>query len=226
LSAATLLAEAVPNLAGAAMLLLGFLLPLRARSATGAARLVAWQGGLLACAAGAAAWGGAAGPQLWPLAIGALAGRALPLPTLLRLATGCAVGDPPRRSGGAARRSSVSDAVTLLAGGGLAVLSAAAVLAAAGTGMEQGTREGLALALATLLTGLLAMLLRRGVVHGLLGLVAAENGALLALVHAGDAAVPGAAALAVLSPGIAGCVALASRRRDAFWEALPWAPRR
>ena len=225
MSAASLAAEAVPNLAGAAMLLLGLLLPLGSRRASAAAapRWVAWQGGLLALAAASAAWSGAGGWHLWVLAFGALAGRALLLPGLLRMATGRVGGDAPPRGAPA----SVPGVVRLLAGGGLAVLAAASVLPA-GTGMEPGAGEGLALALGILLAGLLAMLLRRGVVSGLLGLVAAENGALLAVVHAGDA-LPGAAALAVLSPGLLGCVALAAARehgRDDVLRALPWAMRR
>jgi hydrogenase-4 component E len=220
-----ILADAVPNLAGVAMLLLGLMLPLGRRNATTAsARLLAWQGGLLACAAAATAWGGAGGPHLWLLALGALAGRALALPTLLRAAMGHAAGGALPGRGDAARPS-MSGAVGIAAGGGLAMLAVAAVLAA-GAGVQLGTREGLALSLAILLAGLLAMLARRGMVPGLLGLLAAENGALLGLVHAGDA-VPGAAALAVLSPGLAGCVVLASRGRGgAVRDALPWALRR
>lgn len=193
--------EAVPNLAGAAMLLLGLLLPTRRRPGA-AARLVAWQGGLLASAAACAAWGGAATPALWAVALGALAGRALPLPALLRMAA-------PHGGGGAATREP-GGAAPLLLGGGLAVLAVAAVVPA-GTAVAPGAREGFALALATLLCGLLAMRLRRGVSFGLAGLLAAENGALLGLVNAGGA-LPGAAALAVLSPGLVACVALAAAR--------------
>lgn len=192
-------AEAVPNLAGAAMLLLGLFLPTRRRP-DAAARLVAWQGGLLALAAASAAWSGAAAPSFWFVAFGALAGRALLLPALLRMATD---------GGGAAAREAAGPAPLLL-GGGLAVLAVAAVVPT-GAGVASGTQEGLALALATLLVGVLAMRLRRGVFSGLAGLVAAENGALLGLVHAGEA-LPGAAALAVLSPGFVACVALAAAR--------------
>jgi hydrogenase-4 component E len=218
--------SAVPVLAGAAMLLLGLLLPLRRRRA-GAARLVAAQGGMLALAAAAAAWTGAGGPWLWALALGALAGRALVLPTLVRLATAGGQGvvppatgevPPPVAPGAAAAR--------LLAGGVLAVLAVAAVVAL-GAGVEAGTREGLALALATLLAGLLAMALRRGAPSGLLGLLAAENGALLGLVHAGGG-LPAAAVLAVLSPGLVACIALAfhGRGAGAVSDLLPWAARR
>jgi hydrogenase-4 component E len=224
LSAVELVAEAVPNLAGAAMLLLGLLLPLAPRGASPAApRLVAWQGGMLALAAASVAWSGEGARHLWVLALGALAGRALVLPTLLRAGTtGRRDGDALTREAGAASGSGVA---RLLAGGGLAVLAAACVLPGA-AGMEPGRGEGLALALGILLAGLLAILSRRGLASGLLGLVAAENGALLAVVHAGDA-VPAAAALAVLSPGLAGCVVLASRGRgDAVRDALPWALRR
>ena len=80
------LVETVPNLAGAAMMLLGLLLPLGRRRAPAAApRLVAWQGGLLALAAASAAWSGAGARHLWFLALGALLARALLLPALLRL---------------------------------------------------------------------------------------------------------------------------------------------
>ncbi len=203
------LVDAVPNLAGAAMLLLGLFLPARRRRES-AARLVAWQGGLLALAAASAAWrGGAAAPLLWVLAFGALAGRALPLSALLRSAAGgggggAARGPEPAGSGGA----------SLLLGGGLAVLAVAAVVPAGAAGVPAGTREGLGLALAALLVGLLAMRLRRGVFSGLLGLLAAENGALLGLVHAagGTAALSGAAAFAVLSPGLVFCAVLAAAR--------------
>jgi hydrogenase-4 component E len=214
-------ADAIPNFAGAAMLLLGLLLPLR-RGGAAAARLVAAQGGLLALAAASAAWGGS-GPHLWLLALGAFAGRALLLPTLLRLASGRAADTSPRPRAAAAP---VPGAVSsLVAGGALAVLAVAAVMTA-GAGMEPGAREGSALALATLLAGLLAMVSRRGVLFGLLGLLAAENGALLGVVHAGGGA-PGAAALAVLSPGLVFCVLLAATRgRGALAAALPWAPRR
>ena len=215
MTAATPAADAISNLAGAAMLLLGLLLPLRRAAA--AARLLAVQGGALALAAAAVAWGGAGGgaggAQLWLLALGALAGRALSLPTLLRLAAGRAGAGRAARAGGAG---------FLVAGGGLAMLAAAAVVPA-GTGLQPGTRVGLALALGVLLTGLLAALSRRGAPLRLLGLLAAENGALLALVHAGG----GAAALAVLSPGLVACAALAFRDGpDAVRGALPWALRR
>ena len=211
------LADALPNLAGVAMLLLGLLLPLRRRHAP-AVRLVAAQGGLLALAAGSAAWGGA-GPHFWLLALGALVGRALLLPTLMRLATGH---DALPRDG---RGTSLpSGAASFFAGGGLAMLAVAAVTTA-GVGMDGGTREGLALAFATLLAGLLAASSRRGVLPGLLGLLAAENGALLGVVHAGGA-MPGAAALAVLSPGLVACVALALRGRGGLLRAVPWASRR
>ena len=98
----------------------------------------------------------------------------------------------------------------------------------AGAGIEPAVGEGLALALAILLAGFLAMLLGRGSASGLLGLVAAENGALLAVVHAGNAMPGVSAALAVLSPGLLGCVALAAARggRGGFAEALPRAVRR
>lgn len=270
--------EAIQNLAGAAMLLLGLLLPTRRRHGS-AARLAAWQGGLLALAAACAAWSGTEGAILWALAFAALAGRALLLPALLRLATArgpggalprgdsatqgredgeafpfdggappqagsgalSRVGDSmhgrledddlrlggeafPRAGGDAWRRGAGgahqrgggaaapvrSASVSLLAGGGLAVLAVAAVVPA-GAGMASGTREGFALALAVLLAGLLTMALRRGVAFGLLGLLAAENGALLGLVHAGAAA-PGATALAVVSPGLVACAALAAAR--------------
>ena len=228
-------AVAPPPVAAA---LAGLLLPtalhavLRAAGAVGpaasgvlppAALLVA--GGLAtALAAAFAAWNGA-GPHLWLLALGAFTGRALLLPALLPLATGRVGSDGLRRAAGEA--SPVPAAASLLAGGGLAVLAVAAVVAAAGAGVESGMREGLALALATLLAGLLAMLLRRGAFSGLLGLLAAENGALLGLVQAGGG-VPAAAALAVLSPGLVACVALALRGRglSAVAAALPWAPRR
>lgn len=229
------LADTVPNLAGVAMLLLGLLLPTRRRHGA-ATRLAAWQGGLLALAAASTAWGGEAGPLLWLLAVGALAGRALLLPALLRLATERAGGDavpraddhaPPRTGGdgsplgGSAAPTVPGATVSLLAGGGLAVLAVAAVMPA-GAGMASGTREGLALALAVLLAGLLTMLLRRGVLFGLLGLLAAENGALLGLVHAGGA-MPGAAALAVLSPGLVACVLLAARSgRGVSVQSLRW----
>lgn len=193
-------AEALPNVAGAAMLLLGFALPTR-RWPGAAARLVAWQGGLLALAAASAAWSGAAPPSLWFVAFGALAGRALLLPGLLRLAAGGDGGRAVRREPGVA---------PLLLGGGLAVLAVAAVVPT-GAGVAFGTREGLALALATLLVGLSAIRPRRGVSSGLGGLLAAENGALLGLVHAGWA-LPAAAALAVLSPGLVACAALAATR--------------
>ncbi len=204
------LVDAVPNLAGAAMLLLGLFLPARRRRES-AARLVAWQGGLLALAAASAAWrGGAAAPLLWVLAFGALAGRALPLSALLRSAAGGGGG------GGAARgpEPAGSGGASLLLGGGLAVLAVAAVVPAGAAGVPAGTREGLGLALAALLVGLLAMRLRRGVFSGLLGLLAAENGALLGLVHAagGTAALSGAAAFAVLSPGLVFCAVLAAAR--------------
>lgn len=205
-------------LAGAAALLLGLLLPLQRRGAAAAARLVAAQGGMVALAAASAAWSGTGGPHLWLLAFGALAGRALFLPALVRLVTGeGVVSRAAAPFGGAA---------PLLAGGGLAVLGVAAVLAV-GAGAGAGARGGFALALATLVVGLLAMLQRRGVRSGMLGLLAAENGALLGLVHAGDG-VPGAAALAVLSPGLVACVALASRGQGlaALANALPWASRR
>ena len=209
------------------MLLLGLLLPLlRRRASAVAPRLVAWQGGLLALAAACAAWSGAGARHLWLLALGALLARALLLPTLVRLGTGRTGGDAlPRAAGGTP--ASAPSVVRLLAGGGLAVLAATSVLPA-GPGIEPAVGEGLALALAILLAGLLAMWLGRGSVSGLLGLVAAENGALLAVVHAGDA-MPGlAAALAVLSPGLLGCIALAAVRggRGGFSEALPWAVRR
>lgn len=228
-------AHTVPNLAGAAMLLLGLLLPTRQRRGA-AARVAAWQGGLLALAAASTARGGEAGPLLWLLAFGALAGRALLLPALLRLPTERAGGDafpraddhaasrtggdgPPH--GGNATPTAPSATVSLLAGGGLAVLAVAAVMPA-GAGMASGMREGLALALAVLLAGLLTMLLRRGVLFGLLGLLAAENGALLGLVHAGGA-MPGAAALAVLSPGLVACVLLAARSgRGVSVQSLLW----
>lgn len=207
--------NAVPFLAGTGMLLLGLLLPV-ARRHGAAARLVAAQGGLLALAAASAAWGGA-GRHLWLLAVGALVGRALPVPVLLRLAAGRSRGAtwPPSAPGAGGR---------FLLGGGLAVLAVAAVLPA-GSGLEPATREGFAVALAALLTGLLAMLLSRGVASGLLGLLAAENGALLGLVHAGGA--PGAAVLAVLSPGLVACVLFAAMRaRGAGPLTLSRAPRR
>jgi len=195
-------ADAVPNLAGAAMLLLGLLLPLRQRGRA-AARSVAWQGGLLALAAAVVASRGG-GAQLWLLALGALAGRAVFLPTLLRLASaGRSGGDASARPG-----ATPGAGALLLAGGGLAVLAVAAV-SPAGSGVEAGAREGLALALAVLLAGLLAMIGRRGAPSALLGLIAAENGALLGVVHAGG--VSGAAVLAVLSPGLVACAALALR---------------
>jgi hydrogenase-4 membrane subunit HyfE len=198
-----MMADSVPNLAGVAMLLLGLALPLR-RGVAAAARLVAAQGGLLAFAAAgaAAAESSGAGPHLWLLALGALAGRALLVPTLFRLLAARTGADraEARVGGGAA---------LLVAGGGLAVLAVAA-LVPAGVGLAPGMRVGLALALAVLLLGLLTALLRRGVGFALLGLLAAENGALLALVHAGGA-LPGAAALAVLSPGLVASIALASR---------------
>ena len=214
--------SAVPTLAGTAALLLGLLLPLQRRSAAAAARLVAAQGGMVALAAASVAWIGAGGPHLWALALGALVGRTLFLPALVRLAAGDGAG--PRTAGGALPPGAAAG--RLLAGGGLAVLAVVAV-AAVGAGVEAGTREGLALALATLLAGLLAALLRRGAPSGVLGLIAAENGALLGLVHAGHW-LPGASALAVLSPGLLACVALAARGRglDAVSRVLPWAPRR
>jgi hydrogenase-4 component E len=220
---AALLGEALPNLAGAAMLLLGLLLPLgQRRASAAAARLVAWQGGLLALAAASAAWSEAGVRHLWVLALGALLARALLLPTLLRLGTGRTRADAlPRAADGTP--ASAPRVVPLLAGGGLAVLATASILPA-GTGLEPGVGEGLALALAILLLGLLAMLLGRGVASGLLGLVAAENGALLALVHAGDT-MPGAAVLAVLSPGLLGFIALAARGRGGVSDGLPWALR-
>ncbi len=217
MNAASPLADALPGVAGVAMLLVGLLLPLRQRGA--AARLVAVQGGLLAAAAGSAAWGGA-GRHLWLLALGALALRALALPTLLRSATGG--GAFPHAAGGAT--SPRSGAASLLAGGGLAVL-AVSVVTSAGVGVNGVAREGLALALATLLAGLLAASSRRGVLPGLVGLLAAENGALLGVVHAGGA-LPGALALAVLSPGLVACAALALRGRGDLLRAMPWAPRR
>lgn len=205
--------DAIPNLAGAAMLLLGLLVPLRRRVAS--ARLVAVQGGLLALAAASAAWGGA-GAHLWFLAFGAFAGRALLLPTLFRLAAARNGPDGATRGGGAG---------LLVAGGGLAVLAIAAVVPAE-AGLGPGTRVGLALALAILLLGLLTALLRRGVLSALLGLIAAENGALLATVHAGGGAL-GALALAVLSPGLVLCVVLALRGGiGGVSGALPWALRR
>lgn len=253
MSAAPALAEAMPNLAGVAMLLLGLLVPTRRRR-DAAARLVAWQGGLLGAAAATAAWGGgavSAGPPLWLLAFGALAGRGLLLPALLRLAARPAGGGALSRSagsalpplGGDARPSSGGDAIphpggnappragglafpqafgltlrgtpnaaaSLLAGGCLSVLAVAAVIPA-GAGVAPGTREGMALALAVLLAGLLTMFLRRDVPFGMLGLLAAENGALLGLVHTCGGALPGAAALAAaLSPGLAACLVLAAR---------------
>ncbi len=230
-------ADSMVDLAGAAMLLLGLLLPVQRRCGA-AARLAAWQGGFLALAAAVAAWNGG-GNGLWLVAVVAAAGRAARLPALLRLATtsigGGGDADAPSRAVGASvsRAGSAAPAgpgtvATLLAGTGLAVLAAAAV-AATGAGVEVGTREGLALALATLLAGLLAMLGRRrggGVAFGLLGLVAAENGALLGLVHAGGT--PGAAAaFAALSPGLVACVSLAALRGGgALRAAMPWAPRR
>jgi hydrogenase-4 component E len=216
--------SAAPILAGAAMLLLGLLLPM-ARRRSAAARLAAAQGGMLALAAASAAWSGA-GPHLWRVALGALAGRALLLPALLRLATDGNAAAPRAAAGEAMPPASGSATAPLLAGGGLAVLAVAAATAV-GAGLEPGTREGVALALATLLAGLLAMLLRRGVFSGLLGLLAAENGALLGLVQAGDG-LPGAAALAVLSPGLVACVSLALRGRGfgAVSMVLPRAARR
>ena len=209
--------EAVPNLAGAAMLLIGLFLPTRRRRDS-AARLVAWQGGLLALAAASAAWVGPVPQSLWFLSCAALAGRALLLPGLLRMAAG----------GETAAAARAPAAAPLLLGGGLAVLAVAAVVPT-GAGVAPGTREGFALALATLLAGVLAMRLRRGVFSGLAGLMAAENGALLGLVHAGGA-LPGAAALAVLSPGLVACVALAATRgggaRGVFVRTLLRAARR
>ncbi len=163
------------------------------------------QGGALALAAASAAWSGTGPPGLWLLALGAFAGRALFLPALLRLAAAGRGALRPAAPPGLA----ASAAAFLVTGGGLAVLALAAT-AAAGTGVDPGTREGLALALAASLAGLLAMLLRRGVFSALLGLLAAENGALLGVVHAGDK-LPAAAALAVLSPGLVACIALALR---------------
>lgn len=216
---ATAFAAVLPNLAGVAMLLLGLRLPLRGeRDVEGAARSVAWQGALLALAAGAAASGGA-GPHLWLLACGAIGGRALLLPVLMRSAAGSGM-----TAGAGSTTAPARAIVRLLAGGGLASLAAAVVLPA-GAALGSGMREGLALSLAILLVGLLAMLGRRRAPLDLLGLIAAENGALLALVHAGAAA-PGAVALAVFSPGLVACVALASRGGFAFADALPWPFRR
>jgi hydrogenase-4 membrane subunit HyfE len=220
---AAFLQEVIPNLAGAAMLLLGLLLPLRER-VEAAGRLVAPQGGLLALAAGSAAWGGA-GWHLWFLALGALVGRALLLPAMLRLATGGGRGRGlPHGSGRGAQPPAVSAVAFLLAGGGLAVLAAAAVLPT-GPGLDSGMRGGLALALAALLAGLLATVPRRAPLRGLLGLFAAENGALLAVVHAGEG-MPGAAALAVLSPGLVTCFALAARARGGASSLNLWAAAR
>jgi hydrogenase-4 membrane subunit HyfE len=232
LSAAEL-ADLAGDLAGVAMLLLGLLLPMQRRREA-AARLVAWQGGLLALAAGAAALGGA-GPYCWLMAFLALVVRALLLPERLRLAVGRAEGadaarlhgagasylgggDSVGRGGGSdvlpraggATPSGLGAVPSFLVGGGLAVLAFAAVTSA-GAGMDAGTREGLALALAILLAGLLAILLGRGLPFGLVGLLAAENGALLGLVHAGGMFGLGAA-LAAVSPGLVACDLLAALR--------------
>jgi hydrogenase-4 membrane subunit HyfE len=234
LSAAQL-ADLAGDLAGVAMLLLGLLLPMQRRREA-AARLVAWQGGLLALAAGAAALGGA-GPYCWLMAFLALVVRALLLPERLRLAVGTDFarlrgagasldvgafslrgggssgpgggGDVRPRAGGATL-SGLGAVPSFLVGGGLAVLAFAAVTSA-GAGMDAGTREGLALALATLLAGWLAILLGRGLPFGLVGLLAAENGALLGVVHAGGMFGLGAA-LAAVSPGLVACDLLAALR--------------
>ncbi len=198
----------LPTLAGMAMLLLGLLLPTRVRLDQ-ATRLAAWQGGLLALAAAAAAWNGAV--LLWPLAAVALSGRAVLLPALVRRATGgAASGRPPARS----------VVGSLLAGTVLAVLAVAAVVPpGAGDGVA-GMREGAGVALAVLLAGMLASAARRGLGFGLIGLLAAENGALLGLVEAGAAGVPlpVAASLAVLSPGLLAAAALAARRGGGRWR--------
>jgi hypothetical protein len=114
---------------------------------------------------------------------------------------GAGDGPPPPPSPGAA---------PLLLGGGLAVLAVAAVVPAGG-GVAPGGLGGLGAGARVLLAGLLAARLRRDLPSGLLGLLAAENGALLGLVHAGET-LPGVAALAVLSPGLAACAALAATR--------------
>ena len=219
---AALVGEALPNLAGAAMLLLGLLLPLGPRRASAAAaRLVAWQGGLLALAAASAAWSEAGVRHLWVLALGALLARALLLPTLLRSGTGRTRADAlPRAADGTP--ASAPRVVPLLAGGGLAVRDGFDTACGDRIGAGGGRGLGAGACHPALGTPGDAAAARRGV--GLLGLVAAENGALLALVHAGDT-MPGAAVLTVLSPGLLGFVAFAARGRGGVSDGLPWALR-
>jgi hydrogenase-4 component E len=164
----------VADLLGGFVLLLSFALLCRRRIAA-AIDAVALQGALVAAAAWQGATGGA--PVLFATAAIAFAAKAVAIPLLLRAVL-------RRLAPGRGMEAAFGVGPSMIAGVALVALATLVVLPAT-AGALAPMREGLVLALSTVLLGLLMMITRRNAIGQVIGLVSLENGLSLAAIGAG-----------------------------------------